>query len=112
DALGLFVFWADDEIPAPYVFYAARLGHRCGDINDRWQRLDRSSRTDLFHVVHTILQAQHERVRSEQRSQRARRSGVVRGLHTKKHDLRAASETQIRGSVDRHTFLELQGIEE
>src|SRR6266566_3533562 len=94
------------------MFHAPGFGHGSRDVNDRRKRVNRGGSANLLHVVHAVLHAKDERTGSKQRSQRVRRRCVVRGLHAKQNNFRAANGAEFGGGFDSHTFLKLQCIEE
>src|SRR6267378_1370675 len=94
------------------MLHPARFRNGSSHINDRRKRFDRGCGPNLLHVVHAVLKTEDQRVWCEQRRNGACGRRVVRGLHAKENNLRAANRAQVRGRFDAHTLMKVQGIEE
>src|SRR6266478_10245599 len=94
------------------MFHAPGFGHGSRNVNDGGKRINPCRSANLFHIVHAVLHAKDERAGSKQRSQRVRRRCVVRGLHAKQNNFRAANGAEFGGGFDSYTFLKPHCIEE
>src|ERR1700693_753275 len=109
--LSVFSFRTERQISATHMLDFPGLRYGSRDIYNRRQDLEIGRSTNLFHVIHAVLQTDDQSTGREQGGQLSGGGGVVGGLHAKQNNLCCGSRGHFRGCLAAHVLLKLQRIQ-